>query len=288
MRKYLIYCLAVLCVGFMASCETEDPIAESTTLDITLLGTTPSGGKFDDQTASLGVSLKFISTDKDLKKLIVTKNGETLHEADLTLNEDKLNALNVGSFVRTNDKQITYSFENVLTNIEVNNLKDEDEIVYTFAILDKEGRKEVAVPFTFEGEEEELLSTATAFSFQRVAGNPATGLDMFGLSWTENTVTNAIVVKATNGATKLVNLTGTDWDITTQTALEVAIDGATAITEYTGVSVSANKNDYTDVIGVKNGDDYYIIKVLSSTVVSDGSGTTITVQAEYKTTDIED
>ncbi|NJM17173.1 MAG: hypothetical protein HC896_18915 [Bacteroidales bacterium] len=131
-----------------------------------------------------------------------------------------------------------------------------------------------------EGPDETPLTDPKDAIWTRVGGSAATGLSAYGLKWTANSATSAKITKDT--AEKLVLLSSGDWDIETLEDLSAAVDAASDIAEYTGVSATAaSKNDYTDILGVKKGSDYYIIKIVSSTVAT-GASTTITINVKYK------
>ena len=82
------------------------------------------------------------------------------------------------------------------------------------------------------------LSAAAAFSFKRVGGQAATGdLSKFGLKWPENVLAATNVSLQKDGASKFVELAAADWsNITTQEALKEAIDKASDMKAYTGIS----------------------------------------------------
>lgn len=127
------------------------------------------------------------------------------------------------------------------------------------------------------------LSKAEAFTFKRVGGKPGTGdLSKFGLKWTENmtAAVNASIQK--DGATKFVELPAADWTaITTKEALKAAVDKATDMNSYTGISADKGQ-DYNVALAVLNADVYYILHITKSTVNSDAAGTTIEIFGEYR------
>lgn len=128
------------------------------------------------------------------------------------------------------------------------------------------------------------LSAAAAFTFKRVGANPATGdLSKFGLKWTENVLAATNVSIQKDGASKFVELPASDWTaLKTKEALKAAVDKASDMTTYRGISADKGK-DYDVVLGVLNADVYYILHITRSTVVSDTTtGTTIEIFGEYK------
>lgn len=127
------------------------------------------------------------------------------------------------------------------------------------------------------------LSDAVDFEWKRVGGANGTGLDKFGLAWTQNTSTVAVV--KTDNKTKLVKFTADQWSkIETKEQLKEAVDKGTDITEYREVSVTDPSKTYDHVLAVdvKGEGVYYLIHVTSSKVVSETSGTTITINGQYK------
>lgn len=124
------------------------------------------------------------------------------------------------------------------------------------------------------------LGAAVAFQWVRAAGKDATGLGVFGLEWKTNSSTAAIVKKSS--AVKFVELKAADWTtITTKEALKAAIDAGTDMADYQGISVTADKT-YDVALGVRYNDVDYMLHITKSTVKSDASGTTVTVDGSYK------
>ena len=128
------------------------------------------------------------------------------------------------------------------------------------------------------------LSAAAAFSFKRVGGQAATGdLSKFGLKWPENVLAATNVSLQKDGASKFVELAAADWsNITTQEALKEAIDKASDMKAYTGISADKGQ-DYDVVLGVINEDVYYMLHITKATVATDATvGTTIEITGQYK------
>jgi hypothetical protein len=122
--------------------------------------------------------------------------------------------------------------------------------------------------------------TAQSFTWTRVGGAAGTGLTQFGLAWTSNSGTSAIVTTGAN--TTMVALSASAWaSITTQEDLADAITNGTAVTEYRGVAATAN-GTYDDVIAVNNNGDLFLLQVQNGAVSTGGAGTTITIDGEYK------
>ena len=139
-------------------------------------------------------------------------------------------------------------------------------------------------PSTPEEPGETDLSAATAFSFKRVGGQAATGdLSKFGLKWPENVLAATNVSLQKDGASKFVELAAADWsNITTQEALKEAVDKASDMNAYTGISAD-KVQDYDVVLGVINGDVYYMLHITKATVATDATvGTTIEIFGESR------
>ncbi len=127
---------------------------------------------------------------------------------------------------------------------------------------------------------ESNLTEAIDFQWTRLAGAPGLGLAQFGLEWTSNSSTNAIV--AVDGDTQMFSLPQSAWtNITTQEELSSAIANGTSITQYTNVSVEQS-GTYNDVLGVIHNDTEYLINVQQGTVTTVTGGTNITISGQYK------
>lgn len=155
-----------------------------------------------------------------------------------------------------------------------------ETIELTFRVKDKNGKEGSDSHTIKAAAAETALGAATAFEWKRIGSNAATGLEEFGLAWTSNTSTSAVIKV---GAAKLVVLTANDWTaITTVEALKAKVDAATGVDSYTGVSATVASKTYNDVLATKNGDNYYLINVTKSTVASATAGTTITITGNSK------
>ena len=155
------------------------------------------------------------------------------------------------------------------------------EYTLVFIAKDKDGETtSVTVKITVEGAAEENLADAIDFDWVRDGGKAATGLDVYGLSWTSNTSTSAVIKK---GADKLVVLTKEEWaSITTKAALKAAVDNGTDTEKWEAVSVTAN-DDYDEVIATKKEDAYFLIHVTKGTVVTNADKSVkITIEGQSK------
>ncbi len=127
------------------------------------------------------------------------------------------------------------------------------------------------------------ISEEADFEFQRIGGNIATGLDKFGLSWTQNNSNLKAIIK-TISTTKMIVLDASKFDsITTQEELKEEVDNADAIQEFTGVSVDQTMVNYDFVIATEVEGKYYLLNITSSTArVNSTSGVTATIYGVYK------
>lgn len=123
------------------------------------------------------------------------------------------------------------------------------------------------------------LSEAAAFEWKRVGGNDATGLEEFGLTWSSNTATSAVIKK---GADKFVVLDAAIWSsLASVEDLVYAIDAADDVESWTEISVTASAT-YDYLLGTINGGTYYMIHVTNSSVTVASEGTTVVISGEYK------
>lgn len=155
---------------------------------------------------------------------------------------------------------------------------------FTFTATDRDGEtstRTLSVTSIEPTADTTPLGTPTSFEWNRCGGAPGTGLTQFGLQWTSNSATSAIITTSTQ--VKLVILSSSDWTaIDTKEGLAAAVDAATGVTSYTGVSATAPSQTYNDVIATSVNGEYYILSVESSTAVSQACGTNITVNGNYK------
>lgn len=155
---------------------------------------------------------------------------------------------------------------------------------YTFTVTDRGGEsttRTLSVTSKESTADSIPLDGPTSFQWQRVGGTPGTGLSQFGLQWNSNSATSAIIT--TGPQVKLVQLGSGTWSsIETKEDLADAVDNATAITSYTGISATAPNQTYDDVIATRVNGEYYILRVESSTASSSAAGTTITANGNYK------
>lgn len=268
--KYLAFALAGLFA--FTSCEEDADASLGAFLSVTESGSGSNGGSI---TISQGETLSFTidarKGDSDMETFAISVSGvNTVNPIPTSLQG------NTFPYTLSNADDETYADTVVFVNAG-NNIGN---TIYTFTVTDKDGNTD-EVSFTVAVDAgTTALSSPTAFTWERVGSNNATGLAQFGLKWTSNTSTSAIV--AVDAATTLVELASGDWtSITTQEDLSTAIAAGTAVTEYRGVSATQN-DTYDDVLGVTHNGTDYIIHITQGTVSTGGAGTTITITGEYK------
>lgn len=277
MKKRNLFTLGLMGVSllFMTSCSDDD----------------------DDDPAPIRPSFSVVETNTgNTGGEMVIAQGETLEFAwDARRGDNDLKTFEITTSGANSQTPIPTSYDGNTFPYEIDDAYDEIYIdtvaftaagvnlgltTYTFSVIDEAGRRR---DVTFDVEvmsSTTELSQPIAFEWSRVGGNPGIGLDQFGLKWTSNSATSAIVTL--NEATKLVQLQNSTWvDIDTVEDLANAIEDATAIDQYTGVSVEQS-GTYNDVLGVRFDGDYYILNIQEAAVTSTSEGTSVVINGEYK------
>lgn len=178
----------------------------------------------------------------------------------------------------SNKGKYTFDFDETTTG-----LKENLTTLSSIKIIAKVSGGDTAEEELAIRHENTALSEAEDFEWKRIGGAAGTGLEKFGLAWTDNTSTVAII--KTDDKTKMVKLDADQWkNMETKTQLKKAVDDGTDITEYREVSsTNASKTyDHVLAVDVKGEGVYYLIHVTHSNVVSETSGTTITINGQYK------
>ncbi|NME71985.1 hypothetical protein [Flammeovirga aprica] len=256
---------------------------------------TPTVLNLLDEAGVLTITLKV--TDK--------KDMSTTGSATITIVDQAVAVgFSIGNGVITGDT-LTTDYGTVLTINPTSNAGTAIETVtvngttvaasdgkYNYTLVNSDTLKVIATDANGIASEETMLAVslnlkaAEAFTWQRVGAADGTGLDKYGLTWTSNSATNAIVKSAST--TKLVQLAEADWTgITTQSQLAAAVMAGTGIDQYEGVSVTAS-GTYNDVLATEVTADggaktYYLINVTNGTVTtSEQTGTTVTIMGESR------
>jgi hypothetical protein len=246
--------------------DEDDPTPVDLTPTLTFIG----GAGYTDADATLDAGSTFkvginAAENAESKKNIETfKVVRTFNNVPVTVYEE--NDIN----------EPNYTWEDDLTaNAEVG------EERWSFTVTDKDGlSKELAINITTEAATTPL-GNAEALTWERVAGNPATGLAMFGLKW-ENNLKEVMAVIEKDGADKFVQLTPANWtDFTTVEELAAAVEDADDMDEYKGISAEVNQT-YDEVLATMYNGEYYLIHLTEATIDVQVAGTTITITGEYK------
>jgi hypothetical protein len=174
------------------------------------------------------------------------------------------------SFTATSDETVT-----VMVKVK-GSATPNSTTTLTFTVVDQGKQTSVQRVILAEG-----LSAAKDFTWQRIGNASATGLDAFGLSWTQNTSTNAVIKK---GATKFVELAAGSWaTIQSANALKSAIDAATDMDKWEKVSATDASKTYDLTLGTIKDNTYYLIHITHSTVTLELTGAAnITIKGQFK------
>ena len=184
---------------------------------------------------------------------------------------------NLNLFEKNSDREVRFFIPDEYIASIVSNFWEITRVEVTAKVVDGEATIEsipiLASPWLLE---------VQSFTWQRAGGAAGTGLEKFGLTWNQNTATNAII--KTNAATKLVELESSAWSsIQTMGELKEAVDNADGIEDYREIATTANKS-YDTVLAVnKDGlGNYYIIHIENSTIALIATGISITITGNYK------
>jgi hypothetical protein len=256
-KKYFAYLLSLLfLIGFTTSCgdDTEEIEASPTVAN--------NGSTSGEVTVGAVINIKTLVVAKaKLSKIEVLLSNATLTSKTSFLNSDSDN--------------FTFDYTTVAADAG-------KTLTFTVRATDKKsqiGTLDISVTVKAATTP---LSAEADFTWVREGGAAGTGLTTFGLSWTENTSSVAIIKK---GAKKLVKLTGAQYtSITTKEGLKTAVDAAADVADIRDVSVTDANKTYTDLViaTVTNDDKYYILKINSSKVESVTAGTKITIMGKSK------
>jgi len=256
-KNVWIALLLTAVVGVFTSC-VDDPISEEAPI------ITVSSPAADSVEIFIGDSIDFTIA-------LSAENGLT-----------KFKAMASGIGIELTNSELTFdgtNNESVTVNVKVTESASEGNVDLTFVVED--GHKTSNTTKTLViSKKETPLSDAAGFEWERVAGADATGLEKFGLTWTDNTSASAVIKK---GADKFVELSEDAWtSITSVEALTAAVDAAEDMERWEKISVQASAS-YDLTLGTKVGDSYFLIHITNATVSADQTiGTTITIVGEYK------
>jgi len=248
--------LTAITLGFFTSCVEDGESVDTPVITVT----SPAA---DTISVASGDSVVFtldLSSTSGLASLqTLTGVGVELTNGDKTFNASLTETVTVTAKV-TDDATVGEFIE---VNFTVANDSKQATVTKILSVVAKE------TP----------LSAAAAFEWKRVGGAAANGLEEFGLTWTSNTATNAVIKK---GAAKFVELQAAQWtSIANLEALKAAIDGATDMEKWEKVS-AAKSDTYDFTLGTIKDNVYYLIHVENGTVSTATAGTTIVITGNYK------
>lgn len=275
MKKRQLFTLALLgaTVMFTSSCsddEEDAPLGPTLTMIETNSGST--GGAIEiTQGEALEFAWESRKGDNNIQTFSLVQSGSNTSTWNETYEGNTL-----PYSVSGGDRSIYID-----TIAFVNSSANEGTTTYAFTSSDGVTSKTVTFNVTVvENVNETPLSAAEDFEWERVGGSAGTGLAAFGLQWTSNSGTSAIV--AIQSGTVMVELPSSSWtSITTREELAAAIASGTEIDSYQGVSATAS-GLYDDVLAVSHDGVDYLLRINAADVTTGGSGTTITIQGQYK------
>lgn len=268
MKKMKLFALGLIGASMMMTSCADDEEDPAVGPSLTVTEENSAAGVIDGKVAiEPGDSLHFEWTARDgdarLQTLVIEINGVKAGGL-ITDNGNELD-----DNIKSSDNE-TYQDGVVLPG---------NAGVYTFTVTDKDGETDV-VEIEVEIASDDL-SAEQSFQWKRVGSNDGTGLGQFGLAWKDNSSTAAIVTK--DGATIFVELSTSAWNnITTKTDLVAAINDATPMSKFEGISSTASNSNLNIVLATLVGGEAYILKLNTSDVASGSAGTTITVDGMYK------
>jgi hypothetical protein len=260
-KVFLNLFLLIVGAAVISSCKKDDDTP-----------TTPPTVSFLNSTGTATVA----AGDSATVTIVVNEGGEKLNQLSVTQNGN-----NYGGFNGGVPKDISGSSVQETVSLAAPS-QASSSLDYVIIATDKKGNQGTAT-FTVKSEAPATtpLSSASTIQFQRNCSATATGLSNYGLAWTSNSSTSAIIKQ---NADKLVELPATSWtSITTEEDLKSAVDAETNISQWTGVSATQTQT-YDKVIATQVGSAYYMIHITKGTVDAGApcGGTSITIDGQEK------
>lgn len=274
MKKLALALVCLVSVAFFASCNPDVLNPEPT-----IAVMTGENYVYDGQTVDLGVTysigFRAASNEQTKKELAKFNLNASLYEVD-------------GTLISSNDTTITVSgTEYVFSN---DNLVFEHTVrelvgkaIFTATITDVDGKTKSAILNLNINQPAQPLEPAD-FTWTRVGSNPGTGLEEFGLEWTNNAKEVFAVLKPLEGVT-LYGFSADEWNEVTTDVQKVALftEGMhSVLQDFRGVSAWASK-DYDFLLGTVYNGKYNLIHITRGEVDNNGSaGTTVKILGQVK------
>lgn len=305
MKKSLLYGLAILLAGVYTACnEEENEISipeDASFLTVHATKAEPENRIFDSSDQRFKAFFNLESTKNSLssltlKQIFVDTENETEDTVDVATFDltqsttEETGAIN-HIFTKESGSKITYELDYPFTEDDSREFIDKDEFRYLLVLTDDKGQeKEGDIMFTYKTK----LAPEMDYEFTKYEDEAVDGIEeTIQLRWKRDDTTEktGIITKGSN-ADKMVILSEKDWeDIQTVPDLKDAIDNKSNVNDYKGIPTDEDKDDYTDVIGVReitteSDTVVYMIKILSSTVGAELVDTelveTTTVSVKYR------
>jgi len=252
MKKVSYFLMAALLVAancVFVSCGKDDVEAAKITFD-----------NVDGSTVTLAKGVTSYTVNATITS---TENLKTVK----VFKEVGANSSQIGKTIDSFDPKTSYNLKQEITDIT-------EEIKVRVSVDNgTETSSTLTIKITSGGvdpEPDPVLDAEADFTWTRVGGGSATGLDTYGLTWSSQDGSFITVKPLTNA--KLIELTTADLSsITTKEALQEKVDGVTTgLTEYKKIPMGNKTVDL--VIATKTADNvYYLINVKSTT--DDGATT---------------
>jgi hypothetical protein len=266
MKKLALALVCLMGVAFFTSCD-KDPVVENPEPSIVVLA--QEGYLADGDVIDVNVEYPYgfraasnPDTQKELYKLVVTC---TVDEVTTYLCDSLISGTE-------------FTFEGSIS-FETREIIGEAEIIAT--VTDNDGKTNTASFKISVNKEDNLV--AYGFTWNRHGGQPATGLEPFGLKWEKNAEKDIYaVIEPLEGAQLYCFENAKVWDETqTEAQLAALFSEATTATQFKEVSCTAGDKDYNLVIGTTYNGYNYLINVTHSHAES-FKGTDVTITGEFK------
>lgn len=284
MKKYSYFILCILFSFFVVSCSDDE--GDPSQVGITEQATIPDDKILAPGTSQVRIALLLTADSRDLRTLVVKKDGTEIRNfTDLSKDAGEITDGVAGAdndvFNKVSNRNMTYIMNDP---IDTSTLEDEDVVTFTFELSDGENSNTFEVKFTYDAEATAgtPFDTEADLAIERQGGADATGLDMFGLAWTENSAGFMAIIKK-DGADRFVELPAASWDnIVTKETLQIAVDNAQDMDEFSDISVS-EEGTYQIVLATLYNEEYYMIYITDTEIeVDEQVGTIVKINGSFK------